>query len=52
MSINTLIFAATYNEAENIIDYLKKGEQLNLNADVVCFNSHEALKKVIESIKK
>ena len=50
MSINTLIFTATYNEAENIIDYLKKVEQLNLNADILIIddNSPDKTWKIIE----
>ena len=50
MSINTLIFTATYNEAENIKDYLKKVEQLNLNADILIIddNSPDKTWKIIE----
>ena len=50
MSINTLIFTATYNEAENIIDYLKKVEKLNLNADILIIddNSPDKTWKIIE----
>ena len=54
MSINTLIFTATYNEAENIIDYLKKVEQLNLNADILIIddNSPDKTWKIIEDYSK
>ena len=50
MKINTLIFTATYNEAENIIEYLNKVEQLNLNADILIIddNSPDKTWKIIE----
>ena len=50
MTINTLIFTATYNEAENIKDYLNKVEQLNLNADILIIddNSPDKTWKIIE----
>jgi len=53
MTINTLIFTATYNEAENIKDYLKKIDALNLSADVLIIddNSPDNTWKIVQEYK-
>ena len=40
MDKKILIFTATYNEAENIKDYLKKVEELNINADILIIDDN------------
>jgi len=54
MSKKILIFTATYNEAENIKDYLKKVEELNLDADILIIddNSPDETWKIIQNYAK
>ena len=40
MEKKTLIFTATYNEAENIKDFLKIIDNLNLNADILIIDDN------------
>ena len=53
MPMNTLIFTATYNEAENIKDYLEKIDALNLSADVLIIddNSPDKTWKIVQEYK-
>ena len=54
MSKKILIFTATYNEAENIKDYLKKVEELNLDADILIIddNSPDETWKIVQEYSK
>ena len=54
MRKNILIFTATYNEAENIKDYLNKIDKLNLEADVLIVddNSPDQTWKIIQEYAK
>ena len=54
MRKNILIFTATYNEAENIKDYLYKIDKLNLDADVLIVddNSPDQTWKIIQEYTK
>ena len=53
MNNKTLIFTATYNEAENIKDYLKKIDALDLSADVLIIddNSPDKTWKIVQEYK-
>ena len=54
MDKKILIFTATYNEAENIKDYLKKVEELNINADILIIddNSPDQTWRIIQENTK
>jgi len=54
MEKKTLIFTATYNEAENIKDFLKIIDNLNLKADILIIddNSPDGTSGIIENYKK
>ena len=54
MDKKILIFTATYNEAENIKDYLKKVEELNLDADILIIedNSPDENWKIVQEYSK
>ena len=54
MEKKTLIFTATYNEAENIKDFLKIIDNLNLKADILIIddNSPDGTSGIIEDYKK
>ena len=54
MEKKTLIFTATYNEAENIKDFLKIIDNLNLKADILIIddNSPDGTSRIIEDYKK
>jgi len=54
MDKKILIFTATYNEAENIKDYLKKIEELNINADILIIddNSPDQTWRIIQEYTK
>ena len=54
MKNRTLIFTATYNESENIENFLNKIESLNLNADILIVddNSPDNTWKIIENFNK
>ena len=54
MDKKILIFTATYNEAENIKDYLKKVEELNINADILIIddNSPDQTWRIIQEYTK
>ena len=54
MAKKTLIFTATYNESENIKNFLKIVDELNLNADILIIddNSPDNTSKIIQEYSK
>ena len=54
MAKKTLIFTATYNESENIKNFLKIIDELNLNADILVIddNSPDNTSKIIQEYSK
>ena len=53
-NLKTLVFAATYNEAKNILEFIKKVEKLNLNLDLLIIddNSPDLTSKIVEEYSK
>ena len=53
-NLKTLVFTATYNEAENILEFIRKVEKLNLNLDLLIIddNSPDLTSKIIEDYSK
>ena len=53
-NLKTLVFTATYNEAENILEFIRKVEKLNLNLDLLIIddNSLDLTSKIVEDYSK
>ena len=53
-NLKTLVFTATYNEAENILEFIRKVEKLNLNLDLLIIddNSPDLTSKIVEDYSK
>ena len=53
-NLKTLVFTATYNEAENILVFIRKVEKLNLNLDLLIIddNSPDLTSKIIRDYSK
>ena len=53
-NLKTLVFTATYNESENILEFIKRVEKLNLNLDLLIIddNSPDLTSKIIEDYSK
>ena len=53
-NLKTLVFTATYNEAENILVFIRKVEKLNLNLDLLIIddNSPDLTPKIVRKLFK
>ena len=53
-NLKTLVFTATYNEAENILEFIREVEKLNLNLDLLIIddNSPDLTSKIVEDYSK
>ena len=53
-NLKTLVFTATYNEAENILEFIRKVEKLNLNLDLLIIddNSPDLTSKIVRDYSK
>ena len=53
-NLKILVFTATYNEAENILEFIRKVEKLNLNLDLLIIddNSPDLTSKIVSDYSK
>ena len=53
-NLKTLVFTATYNEAKNVLEFIRKVEKLNLNLDLLIIddNSPDLTSKIVEDYSK